>query len=214
MADIDVMGSLFDNVVKTKGRRLILLPFPETVGEQSNIQHPNRFKEQPEHDPVKSWSNAASIFADSTEVAKRLAFGNITNSNDTLYIMGQCAAGSNKLYSLDQTSSIGAAAIVKMITPYLDSEFPGKVKVYACHSATGGGNGIDSFAKRLADEMRMQGYCECTYIGYNAQVSGFATKDFKGSANVNDPSGQHKWVLDGPNTGKRARAAVVEIPLF
>ena len=214
MADIDVMGSLFDSVVKTKGKRVVFLPFSETVGDQSAISYPNRFKEKPEHNPVNSWSRAVCVFADSTEMAKKLAFGGITDLNDTLYIMGQCAPGLNTLYSLDQKSTITASALVAMLEPYLDSEFPGKVKVYACHSATGGSSGGDSFAKRLADEMRMKSYCECRYFGYNAQVSGFATKDFKGDANVSDPSGQHKWTMDGPNTGKRARAALIEIPMF
>lgn len=30
---------------------------------------------------------------------------------------------------------------------------------------------------------------------------------------MTDTTGQHKWVLDGPNAGKRGKAARVEIPV-
>ncbi|MDX2154089.1 MAG: hypothetical protein SFV54_25340 [Bryobacteraceae bacterium] len=61
--------------------------------------------------------------------------------------------------------------------------------------------------------MRAAGYTKCKYIGYNAQVSGFATKAYKGDANMKDSSGQHKWTMSGDKAGQRASASQVEIPI-
>jgi hypothetical protein len=217
MADLAI-PSLFDDddpfsgpVTTSKGRRLVFFPFPDTSWDVTTTHHPNRFQEKPGEDPVKSWTRTTCINVGTPHGGKLLALGTLKDIKDSLYIMGQCTAGSTKLYSLDRKFDVEADWIVTMLDTYLSKEFPGKIKVYACHSATGGANKESPFAKLFADAMRKAGYTRCSFFGYNAQVSGFASKTYKGDSNVTDNSGQHRWTLDGDNAGKRARISQIPI---
>jgi hypothetical protein len=217
MADLAV-SSLFDDdepfsgpIASSKGRRVIFFPFPDTSWDLAGSHMPNRFKEKPGEDPVKSWSRGTCINVLSTHSAKLMALSTLKNINDSLYIMGQCTAGSKLLYSLDQKLNVEAGWIVGMLDTYLTKDFPGKVKVYACHSATGGANKESPFAKLFADAMRTAGYTKCSFFGYNAQVSGFASQTYKGDSNMSNTAGQHRWTMDGENAGQRARKSQVPI---
>jgi hypothetical protein len=217
MADLAI-SSLFDDdepfggtIATSKGRRVVFFPFPETSWDVAGSNTPNRFKEKPGEDPVKSWSRATGVNATSTHNAKLMTLGALRNIDDSLYIMGQCAAGSKLLYSLNLKLDVEAGWIVPMLETYLAKDFPGKIKVYACHSATGGANKESPFAKLFADAMRTAGYTKCSFFGYNAQVSGFASQTYKGDANVTNTAGQHRWTMDGENAGQRAKKSQVPI---
>jgi hypothetical protein len=215
MADFSDFFSAFEDngPVTTRGRRVVFFPFPQTGGDFPMIEHPNRFREKPTVDPVRSWDRTTFVSADSKWDVLSTTLNLLTSNKDSLYVMGQCLAGSDKFYSLHMKFTIDADSIVTMLGYHLKKEFPGKVKVYACHSSTGGPNKEPPFAKLFADAMRTAGYTQCTYYGYNAQVSGFASKEYRGDASIDDTSGQHKWTMSGANAGQRASASREEIPV-
>ncbi|MDX2154088.1 MAG: hypothetical protein SFV54_25335 [Bryobacteraceae bacterium] len=124
---------------KEQKRKVVFFPFGASVeGFPGHYTYPNRF-EDVHQDPIKSWQNvAATVFADDNSNKKTLTLGMLSTGKDTLYIMGQCAPGSEHLHSLNTKHKIDAPGIVALLKGYLKTEFAGKVKVYACHSATGG----------------------------------------------------------------------------
>ena len=183
----DSSFSLFDleddtpSSPKELKRKVVFFPFESRVeGYPGHYTYPNRFKEKPGADPIKSWQNIVStVCSDDTANKKSGTLGLLTAAKDTLYIMGQCAAGSERLYSLDLKHSIEADGIVKLLKDYLKKEFAGKVKVFACHSATGGESGGESFAKRLASAMRTEGYTKAFISGITPKCPGLLASSIR-----------------------------------
>jgi hypothetical protein len=78
-------------------------------------EYPNRFKEKQTVNLVQSWELTSFVFADSKWDVQGQILGLLTSNKDSLYIMGQCLAGSDKLYSLHMKYTMEADAIVSML---------------------------------------------------------------------------------------------------
>ena len=171
--------------------------------------------------PTGSWNKGhQSIYADDKIAVRRAKFQSLTSQKDTLYIFGQCTAGSRLLFPIRASISpdkVHAEALAKMLQDGdLPDFFSGRIKIYACHSATPSSTD-DSFAKVFAREIRALGYESCKIIGYSAQVSTFALDKAGGktgpelSNEEREKATFHKFVVDGPKKGQRAKSAQVLI---
>lgn len=163
-------------------------------------------------DPTDSWQKITNrLYKESNEQTKKTILDRLRGPNDTIYIPGQCAAASNDLYSFNKHEKISSTELVLMLKQYLSTEFRGKIKIYACHSGSDSEKGKHSFAKRFASLMRQYGYTECTYFGYEAQVSAYGTQVYKGNANMSNKANQHRWAMSGAQAGQRASAVRVRL---
>jgi hypothetical protein len=92
--------------------------------------------------------------------------------NDVLYIVGHCSPGSAELFAYqDDQSGIDAAEVaLRVIASGLHSDWTGDLKVYACHSASGGPG--ESFLNRFAKNLRSKEF-RCRIWGYKEGISSY-----------------------------------------
>ena len=103
-------------------------------------------------------------------------------ANDTLYIRGHCESGSSVLQSSDHSVNIDIPSIIEILNNKLPFNFAGKLKVYACQSASSSGALFwkeQSFAKRLSDAMIAAGWNACSYWGYTKEVTTYIVNGHK-----------------------------------
>lgn len=163
-------------------------------------------------DPSDSWQHITSrLYKESNEPTKSSVLALLKNAKDTIYIPGQCTSGVTTLWSFNKSQQISVMDLIAMLKTYLPTTFQGKIKIYACHSASDGPDGKYSFAKKFAQMMRANGYNSCQYFGYTAQVSAYATAQYRGSANMANSANQHRFAMDGSNASQRASSVRVQL---
>ena len=118
-------------------------------------------------------------------------------ADDTLYIRGHCAAGSDTLHSSDRKQAINVDDLVNILDGKLDKKFPGKVKIYGCESSKDTVSA--SFAKKFAIALSQRGWINCTFYGYNETLKTF----------IEDVNG-HKWTQRG--TRSSASRQLIQVP--
>jgi hypothetical protein len=124
------------------------------------------------------------------------ALKSLNAAADVLYIRGHCAPGAKCLVSDNMKTRIECADVVALLHGELPFSFPGRVKVFACNSASAPWFS-SSFVQEFADLMYANGYKSCRFYGYTAELRTLA-KD------------GHKWVKGG-STPARARTAREEV---
>lgn len=143
----------------------------------------------------KGWRKVKAddiVCLDSLDLAG--ALNRLHEADDVLYIRGHCEPGSKALQSSDYMQTIGVADLVAKLEGKLDKQFSGRIKIFACNSATDGTG--QSFAYQFADKLADAGWVKARVIGYSSELSTF----------ISDPRGYK--TAEG---GGRARDAQVEV---
>lgn len=174
-------------------------------------------------DPVLSWrkANVNNIFYLDTpdeELTKPYEMLMREQEKATLYIIGQCAAGHNRLHSMDLSSSVSSQELVDILAerflPQGGDVFRGKLKIYACHSASRTEESF-SFATSLCKILSTSHQDACQIYGYSVPVSVIATtRDNRSSGTFStggDKVGQHRWVMGSDNGFMKIRTAQVKL---
>jgi hypothetical protein len=102
----------------------------------------------------------------------------LRSAGDTLYIRGHCAVGSEYLQSDNQRTQIKYDAVVAHLMDELPKSFAGKIKIFACNSASSK-LFSSSFVQRFADMMYVAGFKSCTFWGYTAELNTIAKNNHK-----------------------------------
>lgn len=153
------------------------------------------------------WNNIdgpSEVFClDDSDTASQLF--SLTGERDVLYIRGHCAPGSSFLQSSDHREKITVAELANTLFGKLDLDFPGIIKIYACHSSkpdTTFWERFAPFAQQFADEMWVAGYDKCSFYGYDTAVT-------------THPIGEenHKWSVE-ENWTMNHRASVVRVQII
>jgi hypothetical protein len=120
------------------------------------------------------------VCADNDALLPR-ALAKLRSHDDTLYIVGHCKAGMQKLMSTadyvdDLTEVISVEGLINILKDKLDPKFEGKIKIFACESGrfkigTAWASYSASFAQTFATEVSKAGWVNCSFWGYGAKLS-------------------------------------------
>lgn len=138
------------------------------------------------------------------DVDKDSQLASLGGEQDVLYLRGHCAPGSSSLNSSDQKKKITATELKNALLGKLHLDFPGIIKIYACHSSKPDQlfwKRFAPFAQNFANEMWSAGYRKCSFYGYDTAVT-------------THPQGKekHKWSVE-KNWAMNNRASVVRVQI-